>query len=390
MVKSIFRKFAVKCLLLVSLSILLSFDVIALKQLLSLQGKVDFNGVLIDDGNLTVQIHDSPSGGVILYEDFFNDTIQNGFFDVMLGNGTVLDLNLSQTYYMDLKVNGSDLNFSGNDRRIFQSPVGFKLSGLENFSVDTDVLFVDTENNNVGIGTTGPAEKLVVIGNVNISDSLNVSNTVQATTFIGDGSSLTGITTTTSVWNSSENLVYLNDSNADVNVSQTVWSQGRNITQGGFFKSYNSTLGEIVNSLGPVTTLKFTIPANDFNDGDMIFVWLAYEQSNSQGATRKVTHTVQVGDATNVSYSTKSYENSGAKNRTRLIFNLNRIGNDVIVSKGGTTFDSSPGDGADVFVSTPSSFTSDMEVKMNTTMEVAHSTLYVKPRRSIIYKIGAP
>ena len=48
---------------------------------------------------------------------------------------------------------------------------------------------------NVGIGTTTPTEKLVVIGSVNISDSLNVSGTVQATTFIGDGSLLSGIST---------------------------------------------------------------------------------------------------------------------------------------------------------------------------------------------------
>jgi hypothetical protein len=50
----------------------------------------------------------------------------------------------------------------------------------------TPSIYIDSEGN-IGIGTTTPAYKLVVIGNVNISDSLNVTNTVQATTFIGGG-----------------------------------------------------------------------------------------------------------------------------------------------------------------------------------------------------------
>ena len=68
-------------------------------------------------------------------------------------------------------------------------------SSAGNTSFDSGTLFVDAENNFVGIGTSSPAEKLVVIGSVNISDSLNVSGTVQATTFVGDGSLLSGIDT---------------------------------------------------------------------------------------------------------------------------------------------------------------------------------------------------
>ena len=47
---------------------------------------------------------------------------------------------------------------------------------------------------NVGIGTASPAKKLVVIGSVNISNALNVSGTLQAARFVGDGSLLTGVT----------------------------------------------------------------------------------------------------------------------------------------------------------------------------------------------------
>lgn len=75
-----------------------------------------------------------------------------------------------------------------------------------NLVVDTSTLIVDSVNNRVGIGTATPAKALVVIGNVNISDSLNVSDTVQATKFVGDGSLLTGLAST-------------NINNTDVNVT---------------------------------------------------------------------------------------------------------------------------------------------------------------------------
>jgi uncharacterized protein YaiE (UPF0345 family) len=74
---------------------------------------------------------------------------------------------------------------------------------------------------NVGIGTASPLQTLVVVGTVNITDSLNVSGTVQATTFIGSGGSLTGITSSTSVWNSTGSNVYLNDSTASVGIGTT-------------------------------------------------------------------------------------------------------------------------------------------------------------------------
>ncbi len=57
------------------------------------------------------------------------------------------------------------------------------------------------ENGNVGIGATSPNERLVVAGNVHISGtiassaSITTSGSVTATTFVGDGSRLTGIDT---------------------------------------------------------------------------------------------------------------------------------------------------------------------------------------------------
>ena len=86
-----------------------------------------------------------------------------------------------------------------------------------------DFIVVNGTTGNVGIGNTIPNNTLDVSGNVNVSGILhasgvNVSGTVQATTFIGSGSSLTGISSATPVWNSSGTNVYLNDSTGKIGI----------------------------------------------------------------------------------------------------------------------------------------------------------------------------
>ncbi len=124
----------------------------AIQQLVSLQGKVELNGNLVDDGNITVTIYDASTGGNLIYNSSndFDNAIQDGYFDIMLGSNTELNLNLSRDYWVDISVNGQNLDFSGADRKQFQSPVGTTMSG-----------------------------------------NLTVEDTVTATSFVGNGSQLT-------------------------------------------------------------------------------------------------------------------------------------------------------------------------------------------------------
>ena len=56
---------------------------------------------------------------------------------------------------------------------------------LNTVQVDTDVLYVDTANNRVGIGTDNPSEMLDVAGNISTDGTLNTQGTVT----VGNGSS---------------------------------------------------------------------------------------------------------------------------------------------------------------------------------------------------------
>lgn len=74
---------------------------------MSLQGRVTgADGNLIDDGNLTTIVSDQNScvSGVF-YQITYPNAIQDGFFNILLGDQNVLSLNYNQDYYLCLKVN---------------------------------------------------------------------------------------------------------------------------------------------------------------------------------------------------------------------------------------------------------------------------------------------
>ena len=83
------------------LILLLSSSVIAVEQLTSLQGRVEYEGTPVSTGDIQVTLWDNATGGNLIYNsssDFYG-AIVDGYFDVMLGSITTLDLNYNQHYW---------------------------------------------------------------------------------------------------------------------------------------------------------------------------------------------------------------------------------------------------------------------------------------------------
>ncbi len=111
--------------------------------LLPLQGIAKKNGVKLSNGDILVEIYDAPTSGNLLYtstNDFLNVT-SGGEYDIILGNGSQpLSLNYGQRYYMDISLNGVDMDFNGSERKVFMSNVGniSMTTPLRTNSTDTD------------------------------------------------------------------------------------------------------------------------------------------------------------------------------------------------------------------------------------------------------------
>src|SRR3989339_520192 len=91
--------------------------------LLSDQGtdlKLVSTGELLSTGNITIYIYDSVTGGSLIYSNLFINNITNGSWNVVINP----NLEYGKNYWKDYSVNGDNLNFSGNDRIQFQSPLG--------------------------------------------------------------------------------------------------------------------------------------------------------------------------------------------------------------------------------------------------------------------------
>ena len=106
--------------------------------LMVMHGKAYDGNLLMAAGDVRVQIYQSAAGGSPLYDSLtdFNGAITNGLFDVLLGSGVPLDLNLGQNYYYAMQINAQDINFGTSLRQIFQSAHGdlniYPISQLQN------------------------------------------------------------------------------------------------------------------------------------------------------------------------------------------------------------------------------------------------------------------
>lgn len=102
---------------------------LATTQLVSLQGRVLQSGSPATSGNIAVTIWSASSGGSVIYSDNFANAINDGFFDLMLGSSSELNLTYGTFYYLDVSISGQDINWtspSGStvDRIQFQSQNG--------------------------------------------------------------------------------------------------------------------------------------------------------------------------------------------------------------------------------------------------------------------------
>src|SRR3989344_864241 len=90
--------------------------------LLSDQGTTVKNstGSLLSTGNLTIEIYSASSGGTLILNQTFTDAIINGSWNLMFN----ASLEYGERYWKNYKINGEDVNFDGNDRIEFQSPLG--------------------------------------------------------------------------------------------------------------------------------------------------------------------------------------------------------------------------------------------------------------------------
>ncbi len=136
----------------------------ASNQLISYQGRVGQNGQSLLTGNVTVYIYTASSGGSLVWSDTFTDSINKGYFDLVLGSNTPLSLTFGRHYFVDMDVNGQNINWSnGADRIEFESSVGSITTYVQNQSgwnkTGSYIYLFDT-NDNVGIGTTTPLVKL--------------------------------------------------------------------------------------------------------------------------------------------------------------------------------------------------------------------------------------
>ncbi len=191
----------------------------AIDDLLALQGKVDQSGTLVESGDIVVEIWDDATAGNLIYNSTsdFNGAIQGGFFDIVLGSGSnSLTLNLSQTYYMDIAIEGQDIDWGGDERRQFQATVGRPY--FEEEVVLNDTLY--TKDGNVGINDANPGHTLSVEGNLSLDSSVYASCTALETDSAGGivcGTDDAG-TSSTSFWaGSAVNEIY-NDTTAGVGI----------------------------------------------------------------------------------------------------------------------------------------------------------------------------
>src|SRR3989344_4156297 len=162
---------------------------------------------LVLSGNLTVDIYDDPTAGTLIYSEVFTNIINNGSWNIMLGENSSnpLPLEYGKKYYKDYKINNEDADFTNStggtiERLFFYSPLG-DISG----------------------------EDLSQAINITITGNINATGNVTASWFRGLFNWIIG--------SSSANYLSFNGSTLDLTTNVTQWLY--NQTYSG--STYNAT-----------------------------------------------------------------------------------------------------------------------------------------------------
>ena len=164
--------------------------------------KYKSNGSLVNAGNLEVSIWGSLSGNDLVYNETFLTVINNGSWNVMLGENlsNPLSLEFGKKYYKDYKINGQDLNFTDNNgvsfgRQYFYSPLGniqgSQISSNANLTIAN--LTVSGNLTTVGTGFFSFLGSLVsrinnlFVNNIDFNGIINGSGNITTTGRIGIG-----------------------------------------------------------------------------------------------------------------------------------------------------------------------------------------------------------
>ncbi|MGV8142377.1 MAG: hypothetical protein ACP5NS_01945 [Candidatus Pacearchaeota archaeon] len=195
-------------------------------------GVRNLNGSLLDSGNLIITLYDDSAAGNLIFNSTVQNAIINGSWNLMINP----NLQYGLSYWKDYSINGEDLDFDGNERIEFQSPLGTINSALfvnlsigscpsgysiksiysngsvecqsvsGNFSIDLSNYSLNNQsqtfNGNITTVHTGffgflgsLADRItkLFVGDIDASGNIFVSGNVNATHFIGDGSLLTNL-----------------------------------------------------------------------------------------------------------------------------------------------------------------------------------------------------